>query len=83
MDDVIPTLDITKDVCPMTFVKVKMGLTKIAPSEKLNVLLLEEALKNVISSLKSEGHKVTRVERRDAAFLLEVERGEKPTARDG
>jgi tRNA 2-thiouridine synthesizing protein A len=71
----IPTLDITKDVCPMTFVKVKMGLTKIAPSEKLNVLLLEEALKNVVSSLKSEGHKVTRVERRDAAFLLEVEKG--------
>ncbi len=70
----IPMLDITKDVCPMTFVKVKMGLTKITPSEKLNVLLKEEALKNVISSLKAEGHKVTRVERLDAAFLLEVEK---------
>ncbi len=70
----IPTLDITKDVCPMTFVKVKMGLTKISPSEKLNVLLKEEALKNVISSLKAEGHKVARVERLEAAFLLEVEK---------
>jgi tRNA 2-thiouridine synthesizing protein A len=70
-----PVLDITRDVCPMTFVKVKMGLAKIAPSERLDVLLKEEALKNVISSLKAEGHKVTRVERRDSAFLLVVERG--------
>lgn len=67
-------LDITKDVCPMTFVKVKMGLTKIAPSGKLSVLLKEEALKNVISSLKAEGHKVTRVERREAIFILVVEK---------
>ena len=70
----IPMLDITKDVCPMTFVKVKMGLTKISPSEKLSVLLKEEALKNVISSLKAEGHRIIRVERLDAGFLLEVER---------
>lgn len=70
-----PVLDITRDVCPMTFVKVKMGLTKVAPSGKLNVLLKEEALKNVISSLKAEGHKVTRVERREEAFFLEVEKG--------
>ena len=26
-----PLLDITGDVCPMTFVKVKMGLQQIAP----------------------------------------------------
>ena len=58
----------------MTFVKVKMGLQKIAPAGKLNILLKEEALKNVISSLKAEGHRVVQVERRDSAFLLEVER---------
>ncbi|MGE5700293.1 MAG: sulfurtransferase TusA family protein [Deltaproteobacteria bacterium] len=71
----IPVLDITRDVCPMTFVKVKMGLTNVAPSGKLNVLLREEALKNVISSLKAEGHKVTRVERQEEVFFLEVEKG--------
>jgi tRNA 2-thiouridine synthesizing protein A len=70
----ISTLDITGDVCPMTFVKVKMGLTKVSTLGKLNILLKEEALKNVISSLKAEGHKVTRVERQDAVFLLEVEK---------
>lgn len=75
----VPTLDITGEVCPMTFVKVKMGLAQVPPAGRLDVLLREEALKNVIASLKSEGHKVTRVDRRDAAFLLEVERkGESP-----
>jgi len=67
-----PLLDITGDVCPMTFVKVKMGLQAIAPPGKLNVRLKEEALKNVISSLKTEGHRVTHVSREGTIFLLEV-----------
>ncbi len=71
-----PSLDITGDVCPMTFVKVKMALQEIGPSGKLDILLKEEALKNVISSLKSEGHKVTRTERRDTVFLLEVKKND-------
>ena len=70
----IPEIDITRDVCPMTFVKVKIALAKIAPSDKLAVLVKEEALKNVISSLKAEGHRVTGVSRRDSAFVLEVEK---------
>ncbi len=70
----IPEIDITKDVCPMTFVKVKIALTKVAPCGKLGVLLKEEALKNVISSLKTEGHRVTGVSRRESAFVLEVEK---------
>ena len=36
--------------------------------------LNEKALKNVISSLKAEGHKVTRIDRQGAVFLLEVEK---------
>ncbi len=70
----IPEIDITKDVCPMTFVKVKIALARIAPSGTLAVLLREEALKNVISSLKTEGHRVTGVSRRESAFVLEVEK---------
>jgi tRNA 2-thiouridine synthesizing protein A len=68
----IPLLDITGDVCPMTFVKVKMGLQKVAPAGTLKVRLKEEALKNVISSLKGEGHSVTNVAREEELFLLEV-----------
>ncbi len=67
-------LDITKDVCPMTFIKVKIALGNIAPRGTLDVLLREEALKNVISSLKAEGHRVTGVSRREAAYLLAVEK---------
>jgi len=67
-----PLLDITGDVCPMTFVKVKMGLQRIASQGKLNVRLKEEALKNVISSLKAEGYRVTNVSREEGIFLLEV-----------
>ena len=69
-----PLLDITKDVCPMTFVKVKMALTRIGPSETLNVILKQEALKNVISSIKGEGHKITKVEGQEGAFLIVVEK---------
>ena len=70
-----PLLDITGDVCPMTFVKVKMGLQGIAPGGSLNVRLKEEALRNVISSLKSEGHRVAGVSRDGPVFLLDVEKG--------
>ena len=74
-----PTLDITKDVCPMTFVKVKMGLGEIPPAGKLHVLPAEDALKNVISSLTQEGPRVSGVSRRESAFLLVVEKeGERP-----
>ena len=69
------TLDITRDVCPMTFVKVKMGLQRVPPLGTLTVRLKEEALKNVISSLKTEGHRVTNVSREEGIFLLEVTKG--------
>jgi tRNA 2-thiouridine synthesizing protein A len=69
-----PLLDITGDVCPMTFVKVKMGMHSIPPKGKLNVRLKEDALKNVISSLKTEGHRVACVSREGSIFLIEVEK---------
>ncbi len=68
-------LDITRDVCPMTFVKVKMGLQQVPPRGTLTVRLKEEALKNVISSLKSEGHSVTNVSREEGIFVLDVTKG--------
>jgi len=41
----------------------------------LTIRLEEEALKNVISSLKTEGHRVTNVSREEGIFLLEVTKG--------
>ena len=70
----IREIDITKDVCPMTFVKVKIAMTSVPAAGKLTVLLKADALKNVIASLKAEGHRVTGTSRRESTFVLEVEK---------
>ncbi len=52
-------LDITKDQCPMTFVKVKVKLAKLNPGDRLEVLLTGgEPLKNVPRSAKEQGFKI-------------------------
>ena len=53
------TLDITKEHCPMTFVKTKIKLAQIAEGDILEVILLEgEPLKNVPRSATEQGYKV-------------------------
>ena len=53
------TLDITRDCCPMTFVKVKLALAKLDSGEELEVLLNEgEPLKNVPRTVAEQGHQV-------------------------
>ena len=52
-------LDITGDVCPMTFVRVKLRLEKMPPGGVLAVRLRAgEALANVPRSLRQEGHEI-------------------------
>lgn len=52
-------LDITKDVCPITFVKTKLELEEMGTGEVLEVRLREgEPLENVSRSLAAEGHAV-------------------------
>ncbi len=56
-------LDITKDQCPMTFVKVKVKLSKLEPGDRLEVLLTEgEPLRNVPRSAKEQGFKIIDVQ---------------------
>ncbi len=56
-------LDITKDLCPMTFVKVKVKMAKLMPGDRLEVLLTEgQPLKNVPRSAKEQGFKVISVQ---------------------
>lgn len=53
------TLDITKEHCPMTFVKTKIKLAQIAEGDILEVILLEgEPLKNVPKSATEQGYNV-------------------------
>jgi tRNA 2-thiouridine synthesizing protein A len=59
-------LDITKETCPMTFVKVKLQLAKMAAGEQLEVLLNEgEPLENVPRSCEEQGFKVLSIEATD------------------
>ena len=52
-------LDITRETCLMTFVKVKLRLAKMEAGEKLEVLLNEgEPLENVPRSCEEQGFKV-------------------------
>ena len=57
------TLDITKEHCPMTFVKTKLKLAQIAKGDTLEVLLSEgEPVDNVPRSAEEQGFKVISVE---------------------
>ena len=71
------TLDITRDICPMTFVKTKLELEDLAPGEFLIVTLREgEPLKNVTRSCAEEGHHVTeRTELGNGRWRLVIQRG--------
>jgi tRNA 2-thiouridine synthesizing protein A len=69
-------LDITSDVCPITFVKVKLKLEQMKKGEILEVLLSDgEPVQNVPRSVQGEGHKILSVEKAGEKFQLLIERG--------
>ena len=56
------SIDVTKEHCPMTFVKAKIALSKLQSGDQLEVLLLEgEALENVPRSAVEQGYKLISV----------------------
>jgi len=56
-------LDITRETCPMTFVKVKLQLAKMNAGQELEVILNEgEPLNNVPASCEEQGYKVLSIE---------------------
>lgn len=57
------SVDITKEVCPMTYVRVKLALEALEDGDTLTVLLRgAEPLKNVPRSARDEGHEVLSLE---------------------
>ena len=59
MQDVTREIDITKDICPMTFVRTRLALDRMAPGETLLVRLKgEEPLRNVPKTAAEQGHEV-------------------------
>lgn len=52
-------LDITEEVCPITFVKAKLAVERMAPGEVLEIRLCgDEPLENVPRSLTELGHRI-------------------------
>jgi tRNA 2-thiouridine synthesizing protein A len=72
------TLNITLDVCPMTFVKTKLELEEMEPGAILEVYVRDgESRLNVVRSCKQEGNIVHREEAMaDGIWRLLIERGE-------
>ncbi len=55
-------LDITRETCPMTFVKVKLALARMQAGEVLTVRLKEgEPLQNVPASCEEQGYDVLEI----------------------
>lgn len=60
------SLDITRDVCPMTFVKTKLLVEKMKPLETAEVRLnAGEPLENVPRALAELGHSVLNIAAED------------------
>lgn len=60
-------IDITAEVCPMTYVRVKLALERLPEGGVLEVLLAgAEPLKNVPRSAREDGHDVLSLEPLDA-----------------
>jgi TusA-related sulfurtransferase len=66
-------LDITKEHCPMTFVKTKIELSKLKQGDTLEVLLTEgEPLENVPRSATEQGYNVLSVTETEAKGIHRV-----------
>ena len=56
-------LDITREICPMTFVRIKLMIEKMCPGDVAEVRLQgAEPLKNVPRSVKSMGNIIVSLE---------------------
>lgn len=53
------SIDITREVCPMTYVRVKLALESLSDGDVLEVLLQgDEPCRNVPRSAVDDGHEV-------------------------
>lgn len=70
-------IDITQDVCPMTFVRTRLALDRMAPGQVLLVRLKgEEPLRNVPRTAAEQGHEVLSLEQEGAGVsVLRLRRG--------
>lgn len=62
-------IDITDEVCPMTFVRTKLALEKLKKGQVVEVRLnAGEPLVNVPRSAREQGHEILEIVREDLAL---------------
>jgi tRNA 2-thiouridine synthesizing protein A len=68
-------IDITGEVCPMTFVRTKLKLERMQPGEVLSVRLIgEEPLRNVPRAAREEGHTILGIEDDGEVHIVTIRR---------
>jgi tRNA 2-thiouridine synthesizing protein A len=68
-------IDITGEVCPMTFVRTKLKLERMRPGEVLSVRLSgEEPLHNVPRAAREEGHTILGIEDDGETHIVTIRR---------
>ena len=84
MQDVTREIDITGDICPMTFVRTRLALDRMAPGETLLVRLKgQEPLCNIPRTATDQGHEVLSLETdSDGTSHLLIRRGDTNPRRD-
>ncbi|MEN3952171.1 sulfurtransferase TusA family protein [Iodidimonas sp. SYSU 1G8] len=66
-------LDITGLLCPMTFVKTRLLLERMAPGEIAEIIMRDgEPLKNVPAAVQDLGHRVLSIEETAEAGIYRV-----------
>ena len=80
METMLPAdreIDITRDLCPMTFVKTRIALDRLTAGQTLLVRLKgEEPLRNVPRTATEQGHTVLEQRREaDGTTLLLLRKG--------
>ena len=70
-------LDITREHCPMTFVKTKLALEKLNKGDLLEVTLKEgEPLENVPRTTAEQGNKVLEIKKIESdVHLIVIKKG--------
>ncbi|HEY2621064.1 MAG TPA: sulfurtransferase TusA family protein [Acetobacteraceae bacterium] len=70
-------LDITSEVCPMTFVRTRLALDRMVPGQTLRVRLRgDEPLRNVPRTAREQGHEILSLETdADGVATLLLRRG--------
>ena len=65
-EKIVHFLDITAEVCPMTFVKTRLLIEKMKPGETAEIRMIgKEPVENVPASVEELGHKVLCLKRED------------------